>query len=157
MRWGSTSASIQWTNRFEIKDDFTLSRGAHTWKFGGANERFISPEDAPPNVGTWTFRDDQFFDGSKAAIANLRNPVTYTETFPGNARLQKQFWFNAYIQDEWRVRSDLTLNLGVRYDIQYHSLNYFYDFSGRDCRNRSLQPGSPVYVYVASPTSAAWR
>ena len=140
MHWGSSTGSIQWTNRFEIKDDFTWSRGAHDWKFGGAHERFISPEDASPNVGTWTFRDDQFFDASKAAVANLRSPTTFTESFPANSRRLQQYWFNAYVQDEWKVRSGLTLNLGVRYDIQYHSLNYYYDFTGRESLHALIDP-----------------
>ena len=140
MHWGSTSGSIQWTNRFEIKDDFTFSRGAHDWKFGGATERFISPEDNAPNVGTWTFSEDQFFDGSKTAIANLRNPRTFTASFPANSRRLEQHWFNAYIQDEWRPLRNLTLNLGVRYDIQYHSLNYKFDFTGRESLHALIDP-----------------
>jgi hypothetical protein len=140
MHWGSTSGSIQWTNRLEIKDDFTLNRGDHNWKFGGAHERFISPEDALPNIGTWTFSEDQFFDGSQAAIANLRNPRTFTASFPGNSRKLKQYWFNVYVQDEFRPIENLTLNLGVRYDNQYHSLNYDYDFTGRERLRELIDP-----------------
>jgi hypothetical protein len=140
MHWGSTSASIQWTNRFEIKDDFTLSRGAHQLKFGGAHERFISPEDSPPNVGTWTFATDQFFDGTAAAIARLTAPRTFTASFPANARRLEQYWFNAYFQDEWRPNSQLTVNFGARYDIQYHSLNYHYDFTGRERLRELIDP-----------------
>ncbi len=140
MHWGSTGGSIQWTNRFEVKDDFTWSRGAHDWKFGGAHERFISPEDNAPNVGTWTFSDDQFFDGTAAAIARLRSPRTFTASFPANSRRLQQYWFNAYVQDEWKPLPSLTLNLGTRYDIQYHSLNYYYDFTGRERLRDLIDP-----------------
>jgi outer membrane receptor protein involved in Fe transport len=140
MHWGSTTASIQWTDRFELKDDFSYSRGAHNWKFGGATERFTSPEDAPPNVGTWTFSQDQLFDGSAAAIASLRSPITFTASFPGNSRNLLQQWFNAYIQDEWRPLPNLTLNLGVRYDIQFRSLNYYFDFTGRERLRELIDP-----------------
>ena len=34
----------------------------------------------------------------------------------------QNYWINWYVQDEWRPRDNLTLNYGVRYDIQYHSL-----------------------------------
>jgi hypothetical protein len=69
--------------RFEIKDDFTLSRGAHQLKFGGAHERFISPEDSPPNFGTWTFVTDQFLRRNAAAIARLTAPRTFNGLVPG--------------------------------------------------------------------------
>jgi hypothetical protein len=140
MHWGSTGGSIQWTNRFEIKDDFTLSRGAHQWKFGGAHERFISPEDNAPNVGTWTFTNDQPFDGTAATISRLTGARTFTASFPANSRRLEQYWFNAYVQDEWRPASQLTLNMGVRYDIQYHSLNYHYDFTGRERLRELIDP-----------------
>jgi hypothetical protein len=142
MHWGSTTGSIQWTNRFELKDDFAYTRGAHAWKFGGAHERFISPEDNAPNVGTWTFTQDQFFDGSPAAIAALRNPTNFMQSFPANSRRLQQYWVNFYVQDEWRPLSSLTLNLGVRYDNQYHSLNYFYDFTGREILKQLIDPRS---------------
>ena len=140
LRWGSTSGSIQWTNRFEIKDDFTLSRGSHQWKFGGAHERFISPEDNAPNIGTWTFATDQLFDGSAASIAALRSPRTFTASFPANSRRLEQYWFNAYIQDEWRPNDQLTFNLGVRWDLQYHSLNYHLDLIGRERLKELINP-----------------
>ena len=140
MRWGSTTASIQWTDRFELKDDFTLSLGKHDWKFGGATQRFISPEDSPPNVGTWTFGQDQFFDGSAAAIAGLRNPISFQASFPGNSRRLEQYWVNGYVQDEWHVTPALTVNLGVRYDLQYRSLNYNFDFTGRERLRELIDP-----------------
>src|SRR5205085_7822058 len=77
LHWGSTTGRIQWTNGFELKDDYAYTRSKHAFKFGGAVERFIAPEDNAPNLGTWTFSTDQFFNGSKAAIAALRNPVTF--------------------------------------------------------------------------------
>ena len=140
MHWGSTSGSIQWTNRFELKDDFSYSAGAHQWKFGGAHERFISPEDNTPNVGTWTFATDQVFDGTPATISKLTAPRTFQASFPANSRRLEQYWFNWYVQDEWKLLPVLTLNLGVRYDIQYHSLNYHYDFTGRERLHELIDP-----------------
>jgi hypothetical protein len=142
MHFGSTGGNIQWTNRFEIKDDFAYTRGQHQWKFGAAAERYRSPEDNAPNVGTWTFGTDQFFDGSKAAIANLRNPTNFAASSPGNAHLLLQHWVNFYVQDEWRPINSVTLNMGVRYDNQYHSLNYNYDFTGREILKQLINPNT---------------
>ena len=142
LQWGSATSSLQWTNRFEIKDDFSYSLGRHQWKFGFAHERYISPEDSVANLGTWTFSEDQFFDGSAAAIANLRNPRTFTATFPSTTRKLQQYWYNGYAQDEWRPRSNLTLNLGLRYELQHHSFNYNLDFTGRERLRELIDPKS---------------
>jgi hypothetical protein len=142
MRWGSATSSLQWTNRFEIKDDFSYSVGQHQWKFGAAYLRFISPEDSVANLGSWTFSEDQFFDGSPSAIANLRSPRTFTATFPSTTRRLEQQWYNAFVQDEWRLRSNVTLNLGLRYELQYHSFNYNFDFTGRERLRELIDPKS---------------
>jgi hypothetical protein len=142
MHWGSSTGAIQWTNRFELKDDYAYTRSKHAFKFGGAVERFISPEDNAPNLGTWTFSTDQFFDGSKAAIAALKNPVTFSASQPGNAHQLLQHWFNFYGQDEWKPTASLTLNIGLRYDNQYHSLNYNYDFTGREILKQLINPNT---------------
>ena len=75
MHWGSNTGSLNFTRRFELKDDFSYSVGQHQWKFGAEYARYISPEDVIANTGTWTFATDQFFDGTPAAIAALRNPT----------------------------------------------------------------------------------
>ena len=53
--WGSNAQSLNWTNRFEIKEDFSHVRGQHQFKFGGEYAQYISPEDVTANRGTWTF------------------------------------------------------------------------------------------------------
>ena len=142
LRWGSATASLNFTKRFEVKDDYSYSAGNHQWKFGGGYERYISPEDVVANLGTWTFSTDQFFDGSAAAIAALRNPVSFTASFPSTVRKLHNYWMNGYAQDEWKPISNLTVNLGLRYDTQYHSFNNQLDFTGREVLKQLVDPTS---------------
>ena len=81
-----TATALNWTNRFEIKEDFSHVRGQHQFKFGGEYAQYISPEDVTANRGTWTFGQDQFFDGSAAAIANLRSPTHVHRVVPAYRR-----------------------------------------------------------------------
>jgi outer membrane receptor protein involved in Fe transport len=140
MHWGSNTGSLNFTKRFELKEDFSYSAGSHQWKFGGEYARYISPEDVIANIGTWTFAGDQLFDGTAASIAALRAPTTFTAAFPNVVRELKNYWINGYAQDEWRPLSNLTVNAGVRYDLQYHSFNNQLNFAGRESLKQLIDP-----------------
>ena len=140
--WGSGSNSLNWTNRFEIKEDFSHVRGSHQFKFGGEYAQYISPEDVTGNRGTWTFAQDQFFDGSAASIASLRTPTLFTASFPNTVRKMQNYWINWYAQDEWKPWSNLTLNYGIRYDLQYRSFNNQLDLAGRESLSQFIDPDS---------------
>ncbi len=142
MHWGSGTGSLNFTKRFELKEDYSYSAGSHQWKFGAEYAQYVSPEDVISNLGTWTFSTDQFFDGTAASIAALRNPTTFTASFPNVVRELKNYWINGYGQDEWKPLSNVTLNLGVRYDLQYHSFNNQLDFTGRESLRQLVDPSS---------------
>ena len=51
-------------------------------------------------------------------LASLRGPVnTFTASFPGLIRHQPHHYYQAYVQDEWKAGGGLTLNLGLRYEL----------------------------------------
>jgi hypothetical protein len=75
-------------------------------------------------LGTWTFSSDQLFDPKNpATIAALTNPTQFSASLPPVVHDLKTNLFQAYVQDAWRPGSSLTLNLGVRYDLEYGSFN----------------------------------
>ena len=129
LNWGANQWSMNWTDRTEVRDDFQISVGSHDLKFGGAYVRLYSPEEQPNNIGSWVFDTDQFFDGTAAAMANLRNPIQFTASFPPLPRILHNHWIQTYVQDEWRLRSNLTASLGLRYDNQYKSFNNHLDLT----------------------------
>ncbi len=142
LSWGSTTSALQWTNRFEIKEDFSHVVGSHQFKFGGEYAQYISPEDVIGNRGTWTFGTDQPFDGTAASIARLTNARTFTAAFPHTVRKMQNYWINGYAQDEWKPRNNLTLNVGLRYDMQYRSFNNQIDLVGRERLSEFIDPDS---------------
>jgi hypothetical protein len=143
LTWGSNDWSVNWTDRLELRDDFSYTPGNHTWKFGGAYIRLLSPEEQACNCfGTWVFGEDQLFDGSAAAIANLRRPIQFTASFPPLLRELQNHWIQWYVQDQWRVRDNLTLELGVRYDNQYKSFNQQLDLTPVPRLGELIDPAS---------------
>jgi hypothetical protein len=143
LTWGANAWSVNWTDRLELRDDLSYTGGSHTFKFGGAYLRLNSPEEQSANIlGTWTFAEDQSFDGSDAAIASLQNPIQFQASFPPLLRVLHNNWIQAYVQDQWRVRSNLTLELGLRYDSQYKSFNTHLDLTAVPRLGELIDPAS---------------
>jgi outer membrane receptor protein involved in Fe transport len=102
--------------RFQIADSVTLVRGAHNLKMGG-DLNFDSIKNYFPG---------NFFGGYVfGSIANYDRGVadSYTQAFPGPGTTGPETHpdikeFAIFAQDEWRLRKDLTLSLGLRYDVQ---------------------------------------
>jgi len=143
LTWGANNWSVNWTDRTELRDDFSYAAGRHNWKFGGAYVRLFSPEEQACNCfGTWVFAEDQFFDGSAAAFANLRRPIQFTASFPPLLRELNNNWIQWYVQDQWRPRDNLTLELGIRYDNQYKSFNQQLDLTSVPRLRELIDPTS---------------
>ena len=101
---------------FQAADNFTWIRsggrtGDHAIKFGADVKVFRSDSyfDADSR-GTFTFFSLQQFLAGQAGL--------FTQ-FRGDTRLDRPNTLSAfYLQDDWRPRADLTLNLGLRYDYE---------------------------------------
>ena len=142
LTWGSNALSMNWTDRQEYRDDFTWSPGSHNVKVGGAYVRLYSPEEQGVNLGTWVFSADQFFDGTAAAMARLRNPIQFTASFPPLPRNLQNHWIQGYVADQWKILPNLTADLGLRYDDQYHSFNTHISLAGRERLGELVHPKS---------------
>ncbi len=100
------------TNRINVQQDSNLTLGPHSLEYGGMLEglRFGMSNPNRP-FGDWTFASlEQFLLGS---------PRQYRGTPPQygtSVRNWRQWFFALYIQDNWKVTSKLTLNLGVRWE-----------------------------------------
>lgn len=105
----------------------SMMKGAHTIKFGGDFRLFryfdLQASNITPSFSfnqTWTQQDPftaNALQGWGLASFLLGTPASGTNRIPGSVALQF-YYTSAYIQDDWRVNSRLTLNLGLRYDLE---------------------------------------
>jgi hypothetical protein len=109
---GTGSYYLHTFNNYEFYDDAFWTHGAHTLKFGGGVEREQYNYEAFQNQGgLWKFPNMPAF---------LTNNATHFEEGIPSAitpRELRQTLFAAYVQDDWHFRPNLTVNVGVRYEM----------------------------------------
>ena len=108
---GSPTYLYHW-NSLQGYDDAFYTKGTHSIRFGAAFERMLLnvTADTDPN-GIWRFADLAGF------LTN--NPTKFQGGIAStlSPRNLRQNIFGLYLQDDWRWKSSLTLNLGLRYEM----------------------------------------
>src|SRR5216684_549406 len=116
-------SSWPWKNKaddYQIRDDISLTKGAHQLRFGASWAIYKKVQDL---FGTTqgSFNFDGTFTGNDFADLLLGYAKSYGEL----AVQDHGFWNNvswaAYVQDNWRVNRRLTVNLGLRWDGVPHT------------------------------------
>ena len=93
---------------FVLSDTLSYQRGEHSFKFGGEYRRFHN-ENFQTNGGTFSFPSLTAFQTGVASA--------FTATLGEIASDITQNAVGLFVQDNFRVRSNLTLELGVRYEL----------------------------------------
>jgi Carboxypeptidase regulatory-like domain/TonB dependent receptor len=94
--------------RIQIQDNLSIIRGNHLIKFGG-DVQFIRSTFADLFAAGGEFT----FDGVEEFLAN--QPSRFVQRFETTSRVENDV-IGLFAQDEWRLRPNLTLSAGVRWD-----------------------------------------
>jgi outer membrane receptor protein involved in Fe transport len=109
------------SNVYAIRDVVSTTKGKHTLNFGGEASRENDAQQTTLNdYGVFQFTaHTNTANRSSAAITDFLfgSPNTMGQDVPVYANAN-YFNYGLFFQDDWRIRPSLTLNLGVRYDIQ---------------------------------------
>jgi hypothetical protein len=122
--WGGGGSNLNIENTFQWNDNVSITKGNHTLKFGGDVRRYRyevlkgSPFFGEVVFGS-IFSSSSDRPGSGAPFADFL--MGFPSTLAGTQMLDwgRHRWIYAapYFQDDWKVNSRLTLNLGIRYDL----------------------------------------
>jgi hypothetical protein len=148
-------------DRIQATDNFSYTRGAHQFKFGGdynyLRDRSVwnlflpariifptldrllnfTPTTAPsPFTGPVVF----MWPILLSAPGGYQVPVPFTKALPDAYANATNFKFNhsiigGFVQDQWKVTPKLSLTYGLRYDVEVHPSRYIQN---RDMNN--VQP-----------------
>jgi hypothetical protein len=109
-------------NSYQYYDDAIWTHGNHTVKFGGGAERMDYNEHTFQNPG-----GRYIFAGSSAIAGSIGGYQDFFDGLPSHfeggllniidePREFRQTTFAAYVQDDWKFKSNLTFNIGIRYE-----------------------------------------
>ena len=110
---GSVGTNSYHYNSYQLYDDASYVIGKHSITFGGAVEQDQNNTlgGVLPN-GEWNFGSINNFLTNVPSFFEGGTPST--PVVPHNLR---QYIYAAYIQDSWKLKSNLTVNIGLRYEM----------------------------------------
>jgi hypothetical protein len=113
---GDTTPAIFDQRTYEFRDTLTTIFGNHAFRFGAEYHREISNNDLSGNArplftfpNLWNFAND----------AAVFEEIDVDPRTGAQANARRNFRNNIYgffVQDDWKLRPNLTLNLGLRYE-----------------------------------------
>jgi hypothetical protein len=115
-----------WNTNIQGGERFTWSEGHHSIRFGGDVRRFVwDMLGFFQNRGYFQFTPGltsrtSLTDGTGDALASLLlgNPALAQRQAGTPSMNMRQTAVDLFVQDDWRVSSSLTINAGLRYEVQ---------------------------------------
>ncbi len=132
----------------QLSGDVTWSKGRHNLKFGvqeyWLQTNFLSSQ---RSSGIFNFNGQY----TKNPLADFLLGAAYTDSLSNYSYLALRTpWTNFFVQDDWKVTPKLTLNLGLRYELDPPSVQKNNTISNFDLDSN---PGHPVLVPAGSEGS----
>ncbi|MGB2628778.1 MAG: carboxypeptidase regulatory-like domain-containing protein [Candidatus Acidiferrum sp.] len=150
----------QGANTFQWADNLTRVAGRHTFKFGASlhlDQINTNPDTA--SNGSFAFRGTetgQDFADFLLGVASSYSQADSRSFYPRNR------YIGLFAQDTWRVSANLTLNYGLRWDVQPPWREKYNQFPGLKLGEQSIvfpdapqglvYPGDPGVPATLAPT-----
>jgi len=136
-----------------VLDSFSSQRGSHTFKAGVEVRRVVISN-------YYTFDGTITYTSLANLAANKMDTINVSGENPARTMPKTQFF--GYVQDEWKIKPNFTVNLGLRYEF-YNELSERYNrtlgFNIQDCGGYctpGAKNGDPAMLNFAPRLSLAW-
>ena len=135
-------------NTYQVTDNFSKVWGHHTFKAGFNMDRLEINNPFYNNLnGNFGYQGAGVFStGNAGADFLLGVPDSYTQGSGSIVRARGREYFS-YGQDQWQVRPDLTLTLGVAWDIETPYKNLYANGEVMS----AFRPGQQSTVFPTAP------
>jgi hypothetical protein len=137
----------------QVQDNLTWSHGKQTILIGGEWDYQNSPNPFLPDyAGAYTFSSfDNFIAGVGSVTLGNSNGFTTKFTEPDGA---------AYFQDDYKVTHNLTLNMGMRWEVFGQAINILHDETLKresDPKTAFWDQSLPSYVRIVPSVPTSWK
>jgi hypothetical protein len=152
---GDNTSSFQPTTNYQVFTDVVKVIGRHTLKLGFDGRQYrLSVQSFGNAAGTFAFGTTFVTAGTGAAaqtfggdLASFYFGLPTSGSLDNNARADyHSYYMGSFLQDDWRISDHLTVNLGVRYDI---------DTPFREKNNATVNGFNPTAINSASTAATA--
>lgn len=123
-------------NSFQVQDNLSFYRGSHTFQAGFSFEKYHSLNIFfPSSQSVYAYRSLQnFYDDANAFLNGVPSPIAvarFNVRFVNQPGLTEPVqpldvkYLGFYGQDQWRIRNNLTLTLGMRMEVPFFGATGF--------------------------------
>jgi len=113
---GTAASNLDDSRTYQLVDNLTWNRGKHNLTFG-ADIRHVQDDATTDNTPYGSISFSGAETGNAAADFMLGVPSSLITPEGVPLSMSRQWRDYVYFQDNWKVASNLTLNLGLRWDI----------------------------------------
>jgi hypothetical protein len=158
--------NLRHTNTYEAADSFTILHGRNTFSLG-ADIRKLQLNGHLDELARGSITFSGAITGSPLADLLLGYPTLGIQAQVNNSIRLRSMSYDTYIQDEWKVRQNLVVSLGGRYEFNSPATDPYNDMSELDLKTGQIvQVGtngvsdsgiSPDYKNFAPRVGIAWN
>jgi hypothetical protein len=130
------------SNLYQLRDVLSVVKGKHSIRMGGeASLEKIVHDANLTNYGDWNFDGRRTNLGISDFMMGL--PASFAQDAP-ITKVDNGWYFGLFAQDDFKIHPRVTLNLGVRYDLQL-------PFTDTLDRKLTFSPGAQSTVVPTAP------
>jgi hypothetical protein len=160
---GTTGANLLPSQSVQLYGSWIMVKGNHTVKFGAdARQYVLNAFNFGNSNGNFSFSANSYVRASNSASSTVVQGQDFAEFLLGlptsgsydlnTSASYFEHYASGFVQDDWRIRKNLTVNLGIRFDkdFPYHE-KYDRTTGGFDTTTPNPLAAAAVAAYNKNP------